>query len=134
MPLRRDTITAPSRIMLPTYIALGLGVGLVYITDPGHSLRSSRALRFQAEVLEWPVWGTAMLFMAAAMIVAWVAFHNRMVFAFVLAMYAVTWLVWGGTWAIAIFTDGATPLGPLFCGFVATAAIASIVSLVKGDR
>lgn len=134
MPLRRDTITAPSRIMLPAYITLGFAVSLVYLFDPGGHLKNAPALRFQAEVLPWEAWGVSMFGMSVAMVVAWANFHARMPFAFVLAMYAVTWFVWGVSWGVAFFTDGATPLGALLAAFVSTAAVASIVSLVKGDR
>lgn len=134
MPLTWATITRPSRIMLPAYIVSAFAVAAVYIFDPGDRLANAPALRFQAEVLPWPAWGAVMVVMGVAMTAAWARWHQRYAFCFVLAMYAVTWLVWGVTWAIGIFVEGATPLGPILAAFVATAAIASIASVVGGDR
>lgn len=119
--------------MLPADFLLCLGFGLVYVTNPGHILEQAAAIAFQTTYLPLWCWGAFLLGDATLMAIAWLR-HRRMAFAYAIAMAAVTWLVWGGTYTAAIFTDGATPLGPMFCLYVATAHIASIYSLVRGDR
>jgi hypothetical protein len=132
MPLDRGHITVPSRIMLPADFALCVGFGLTYVITP-HALAQAAAIQFQGRYLPLWCWGAFLLAIAALMAIGW-AGRRRMVFAFALALASVTWLVWGATYAAAIFTDGATPLGPMFCGYVAVAHVASIYSLVRGDR
>ncbi len=134
MPLNRKSITIASRVMLPTYILFALVVGVIYILDPNGSLGNSPALRYQNEVLPWPVWGGVLVAEGLAMAVAWFVSHRRMVFAFVLAMYAVTMLLLSVTNLVGIIVASATPLAPLYPFFIAVASTASIASLVNRDK
>lgn len=134
MLLDRDHITVASRIMLPTYVSLNVLAGFVLIADPTNTLQNARALRFQESVLPLAAWGYWLVLLAATILFCWLHFRHRMSASFGLAVSAVSWMVLCGTWAIAIKTDGATPLGPLFAAFVTVAHIASIASLVRGDK
>ncbi len=134
MPLDRRNITVASRIMLPAYGLFAMVTGLLYLTDPGGALNNAPALRYQDKVMPWEIWGGWLMLISVSMTVIWARYHHRMVFSFVLAIFSVTWVVIGGTWAAAAIADQASPMGPFFALFVATAACASIASLVNRDK
>lgn len=56
--LSKVTITIPSRLMIPTYIVFGFCVALAYILNPGGTFAGSPALRYQRDILPWPIWGS----------------------------------------------------------------------------
>lgn len=134
MPLDRENVTAASRIMLPAYIVLNSGFGMVLILDPTNTIKNARALRWQDGVLDLSAWGAWLTLLALLLAFAWFRNHNRDLGSFAIAVSAVSWLVFGGAWAVAIWTDGATPLGPMLAAFVVTAHYASLKSIVRRDK
>lgn len=133
MPLDRSHITAASKIMLPTYVVLATLAGLVYTFDPLGRVAGIHTLAFQRSVMPLWIWGCLFLGLAALMVLA-LARHSRDGFAFALAVSAVTWFAWGCLYLVSAATDPqASILAPAFPWFVATACIASMVSLVKRE-
>lgn len=135
MPLTRATVTVASRIMLPAYCLLCAAFGLVYTFDPGHRLNTVPALTFQRQVMGGTMlpWGLLFLGLAVLMVLAFTR-KSRMTFAFALCCCAVTWLLWGGMYAVSVAQEPrASVLAPVLPLFVVAACIASTASLLKGE-
>lgn len=135
MVLTRATVTAASRVMLPTYAALSAVFGLVYTFDPGHRLGGVHALAAQRQVMGGTMlpWGAVFFALAGLMLLAFVK-QSRMTFAFALCCCAVTWFLWGVLYAVSAVIDQETSfLAPALPLFVTAACIASTVSLLKDE-
>jgi hypothetical protein len=136
VPLTRRTITAASRIMLPAYVALTAAFGIVYLTDPFGRLHDVPALAFPREVMQGSMtpWGIVFLGIAAVMSAAFIT-RSRIWFCFGLSLCAVTFVLWGGMYAVSIGIDSrASVTAPFYPLFVATACVASMTSLLRGER
>ena len=136
MPLTKATVTAASRIMLPTYVALTAVIGLVYLLDPLDRLAGVHALAAQRWIMGgqmWP-WGLVFLGLSCVMLAA---FRQKRRQWFVFALYgcAVTFGMWAVLYAVSIFLDPSTSLlAPVYPLFVVRACRASAKSLMRGER
>lgn len=133
MPLDRDHVTSASLIMLPAYVILAVVFGLVYVFDPGGRVDGVHALAAQREVMPLAVWGVMFLCLAGLMCLA-LATRSRTLFSYALAVAAVSWFTWGCLYLASVFVDpAASVISPFPAWFVATACIASMVSLVRRE-
>ena len=136
MPLDREHVTAASRIMLPTYVALTLALGLVYTFDPLHRLHGIPALAAQRAVMGGQMWPWGLLFLALSGLML-AAFLQRRRQWFVFALYgcAAAFLMWAVLYTVSIFLDPTTSLlAPAYPLFVVRACRASAKSLLRGER
>ena len=135
MPLTKATVTAASRIMLPTYVALTATLGVVYTFDPLDRLNSVHALTAQRWVMGgqmWP-WGVLFLGLSAVMLAAFRT-HRREWFVFALYGCAAAFVMWGLLYAASVVLDPETSLlAPVYPLFVARACRASAKSLLARE-
>ncbi len=133
MPLDRANVTATSRIMLPAYVILTATVGFVYTFDPFGRVAAVSALTFQRSLMPLWIWGALFLALAAVMLAAF-ARRSRHMFALALSVASVTWFTWGCFYLTsAVIDPHVSILAAVFPWFIATACIASMVSLVTGE-
>lgn len=133
MHLTRATVTAASRIMLPTYVALNIVVGLTYALDPGGRIARVDSLAFQRDVMPMSMWGLIFVALAVVMSVALIS-HTRELMSFALYACAVTWALWAAMYAGSLGIDpDASPIPPVLAAFVALACISSAISLLRGE-
>lgn len=130
MSLHRSHITAASRIMLPTYVAMFAALGLNYLFTPAQRLSaSSTALDFADRVMPIQAWG--LMFLAAAVIMAGsLMLGRRVLFRFSLWVCAVSMTIWAVILFTASLTGEASPAAAIWPAFVAMACIASARSLL----
>lgn len=119
--------------MVPTYIVLCSVTGFFYIFDPNGTLSVAPVYKTQREMLSLWMWGSVMWGLALMMLGAMII-HNRWVFAYALCCCALTWLLWGGAFALsAATTNNVTWLAPSLPVFVVVACIASTASLLSKE-
>ena len=131
MPLTRDTVTAASRIMLPTYCALFAILGVNYMTT-GDRLLQSPALEYASRGLPLPAWG-AMFLAASGVMVTALMHHERFWFRFALWVGIVCLGVWSLIFIAAAVWSDASPGAWAWPAFAAVACFASDRSLLKGE-
>lgn len=131
MPLTRDTVTAASRIMLPTYpVFFGL-TGINYVVNADR-LADSPGLRFLDSVIPMPGWG--LLFLAAATLMVYALLqHRRVVYRYALWLCLVASALFAGGLAFAVIFGGASFSAPLWPAFVATCCWATERSLATRE-
>jgi hypothetical protein len=133
MRLTRATVTAASRIMLPAYVVLNILVGVFYTLAPTDRLNRIDSLAFQRAVMPMHMWGLVFVALAVVMAGALLS-HRRELMTFALFTCAVTWACWSAMYAASLHVNaGASPISPVLAGFVATACVASAVSLLHGE-
>lgn len=132
MPLTRETVTAASRIMLPTYVILFIVIGANYLTTPEPRLLASPALAYASAWMPLDAWGWTFLTVAALMLIALVS-GKRGLFRYALLVAMIAMLVWAGVLALAGFRANASPSAWIWPGFVAAACLASYRSLSRGE-
>lgn len=136
MPLTRATMTAASRIMLPAYVAFTAWLGYQYLVDPTGRIARSHGLVYPRQVMGGTMapWGWVFLGLAALMLVALIVKH-RGAFALALGMGVVIFGIWTGCSIKSMALDPTVaPTAPVVWLFIATACLASLVSLVADER
>lgn len=119
--------------MLPAYMVLCGVMAFFYLFDPNDALSKAPAYEIQREYPGLWFWGLIMLSITGLMVAA-LLIHNRIAFAYALSCCALTWVIWGGTYALAAASsDRVTLLAPVLPLFVATACVASLVSLMSRE-
>lgn len=131
MPLTRDSVTAASRIMLPTYVVFFAALGLNYLIADG-TASASPALAYIDTLMPLKVWGAVFLCCSALMVVAMLR-RGRTLFRFPLRFCALAMIVWAGFIAAASITGNATPLSAAWAAFIAVACLASDRSLAARE-
>jgi hypothetical protein len=132
MPLTRDTVTAASRVMLPTYVAFFTVLGVNYIAARG-TADASPPLAFANDVMPLPAWGGMFLGCALLMASA-LLLRRRLLYRFALRMCALSMLFWAAIIAAASWAGDATPFAAAWPAFAAAACIASDRSLAAQER
>jgi hypothetical protein len=128
MPLTRDSVTIASRVMLPTYTAFALFLGIVYVTDPDGRLAHSTSF----PVLPTAVWGVGFVVVGLLQIAAMIQ-RDRRLYVLSLAPLLVWCLLWGLALVYSAARDGTSFTAPAFPLFVAFACWASMLSLIAGE-
>ena len=131
MPLTRDSVTAASRVMLPTYVVFFALLGMNY-TITGTRLLESPALEYADRILPLPAWGCMFLTMSAVMAVALMQ-RERLWFRFALWLAIVCLGVWAVVFLLAAILTDASPTAATWPAFAAIACFASDRSLLKGE-
>jgi hypothetical protein len=131
MPLTRHTVTAASRIMLPTYVAFFAALGANYLIADETAMQSP-ALRFADAFMPLPAWGALFLACAAIMVTALVT-QCRILYRWALRMCGMSMVFWAVVIAWASFDGDATPLAAIWAAFVAAACYASDRSLANRE-
>lgn len=70
MPLDRENLTGPSKIMLPLYTTFYLVVGVSYLATPVARLRETPTLRYADGLFGVPLHGWAFMFLACGVLMA----------------------------------------------------------------
>jgi hypothetical protein len=124
MPLTRATVTAASRVMLPLYPALYLGVGIAFLAQDA-ARTSGPAFDVAKMVMPIPAWGALFVAVAVVEIVALLAHHRA---AYQLALIPGAWLA--GFWAVVVLGSAvASPFVSYTSGmWVAGMAVAQAAS------
>lgn len=135
MPLRRATVTAASRIMLPTYPLFFAVVGLS-LTLTGDRLLATPGFRFADSLLPLEVFGVGYLLGALVLTLALLVDRasSRRTYQHALAAAMVWMLGWTGLMVAAAVEDLASFSAWVWPAFVARACWASYVSLELGER
>lgn len=133
MPLTRDTVTAASRIMLPTYVAMFAAIGLSYVLGPHKIAAASPALAFADRMMPLPAWGALFLGCSTVMAGALLT-HRRMLYRWALRMCGVSMCIWAVVIGLATLNGDATPAAAAWPAFVAVACLATDRSLAAGER
>ena len=128
MPLTRTTVTAASRIMLPTYVIAFAWFGLSYLFGPKALLTSSPALAFADDVMPLRAWGGVFLFCALLMCAA-LLLGRRTLYRFALRMCGLSMIVWALIIAGAYLAGDVSASAPVWSAFIAVACFASDRSL-----
>lgn len=132
-PLRRQNVTAASRIMVPTYALLALFFAIVYFFDPGGRASRAPSLEAQRDIMALWKWGVVMGVLAFMKIVAIVVNH-RLAFVYALSCGAIAWFFWGVAVCVSYTqNDAVTLMAPVLPWFVMVCHIATIRSLLVGE-
>jgi hypothetical protein len=131
MPLSRATITAASRIMLPTYATLFLSLGVNYLVKPPR-LGDSPALTFADQLLPLQVWGAIFLTAGLLMVTA-LATRRRLLFEYALWLGGLTLAAWAIVFAAAAFRAHVSATAWEWPAFGVAACYASYRSLSVGE-
>lgn len=126
--MTRNTVTAASRIMLPTYVAMFGAIGLSYVFGPHKIAAASPALAFADRMMPLPAWG-ALFLGCSAMMAAALLTHRRMLYRWALRMCGVSMTIWALIIGLATLHGDATPAAAAWPAFVAVACLASDRSL-----
>ena len=126
-PLTRDQVTSASRIMLPTYVGLFLGLGLNYITIPHNRRADSPAVAFADGFLWVALWGWGLMFFCCGMfLLIALLTHLRDLYRLALT----TGMICMGIWAIVFLGSslygGASPAAAIWPLFAAIACKATV--------
>lgn len=132
MPLTRGTVTAASRIMLPTYVIFFAWVGGNWALTDSHRLGESPALRYAATLLPMPMWGCLLVAVSILIAVALLS-HRRDLCRFALWIAAIALGLFAVIFALAGFVSVASPSAAAWPLLGAAACIASERSLLKGE-
>jgi hypothetical protein len=131
MTLTRDTVTAASRIMLPTYVVFFAVLGANYLIADG-TADASPALAFADALMPLPVWGCMFLACSTLMAAALVS-KKRLLYRWALRMCAISMVFWACVIGYASLSGDATPLAAVWAAFVAVACYATDRSLATGE-
>lgn len=132
MPLTRATVTAASRIMLPTYPILASIIGAAYLFG-APTRTSSPAFDVAKQFMSIQSWGVVFLAMAAMLIVGYLI-HSRDVTVFVLFMAASAFVMWAVFFGISVLqSHDASLVAPAWPSFAACACSASAISVAKRE-
>lgn len=132
--LDRHSMTAASRIMLPTYAALFLLSGANYLTIDSGVLAASPALAYADHVIDLRGWG--LLFIADGLLmVAALIIGQRIWFRYALLLAFLSEVVWSVVFAVAALDNSGVVSRSawLWPAFAATACVASYRSLTIGE-
>lgn len=140
MPLDREHISRPSRIMLPTYIVGYLWFGLGYMLTPDSLINQSPVLHYAETIMSMEAWGLLFVFDAGLLACALAAGYrrparhwHRVAAMYALLLTAVTLATWTAV-VVASTLAGVASFGSGALPFICTAAcFASYVSLLRRD-
>lgn len=128
MTLTRDTVTAASRIMLPSYPPFFAVIGMGLLLTPTSRLLATPAFNYADQLVSIRWWGAAFLLLAGVFVAALVL-KQRRPYQFALTI-AVTWMsLFAVVTAAAALKDMASFSAWAWSAFVARACYASLVSL-----
>lgn len=113
-PLTWESLTEPSKVMIPVYVGAQLWLGTAYVFDDGP--RKSAALALARMIMDMTWWGFLYWGGAAALVAAFLT-HRRSLFALVLYMVMVAALGWsaicGGAMWVSPDAPASAPVYPL---------------------
>jgi hypothetical protein len=128
MPFARENVTAASRIMLPTYIAMFTAIGATYLLTPVARLNRTPGLAYANDQISVRAWGLLFLAAAAMMSLALLT-HRRTLYQYALLVCVVAMTLWAVTLAAAAVNSTATVTAWCWPAFIAVACYASYRSL-----
>jgi hypothetical protein len=135
MPIKRDSVTIASKIMIPAYVLLTFGLGFVYLVDPLNNIDQDKPLVIPRTVMggDMEPWGILFLVLSLVMcLTLWRG--SRLALCFGLCACAVTFLLWSVLYVASCYTDPLAPAtAPMYPAFVATACVASTYSLLRRE-
>lgn len=132
MPLTRATVTAASRVMLPSYPVLFTALGMNYLADSGRLARSPGLAWIDAHLMPLPGWGLVFL-IAATLMVAALLTHHRLVYRLALWMCLLSTAAFAAAMAGAVAFGTASYTAPVWPAFVACCCWASERSLLTRE-
>lgn len=133
-PLTWDSITLPSKLMLPTYLGLFSVMGYNYTFGEIEGLIAGPGLRYANSLpLDLRQWGV-MFFTAASLMVVAICKKRRSIFRYALWWGAICLFIWAGVFASAAVWGDGTPgaWAPWFA--LGVACLASDRSLLHGEK
>jgi lysylphosphatidylglycerol synthetase-like protein (DUF2156 family) len=136
VPPLRAHVTVASQVMLPTYVLFFAIVGGNYLTTDRALLRATPALRFADDHFPLPVCGGMFVACALLMLVALAAGRtrwSRALFSYALIVSMICNVLWAVVFLFASIQDDASPTAGAWPMFVATACLASYLSLRAGE-
>lgn len=131
VPLTRASVTAASRIMLPTYPILFGAVGLNYLLD-ARRLNDSPALAYADDLMPLPGWGILFLAAAVIMIIALLR-GGRTAYRYALWICMIAATAFALALLGAVIFGGASYTAPLWPAFAARCCWASERSLLTRE-
>lgn len=131
-PLTRATVTAASRVMLPTYVATFGIVGVNWLAAPSQRLLASPVLRAADAIMPIRGWGALFAACAVLMAVALVR-HHRDLYRFALLVCAVAMSTWSLVAAVGTLFEPVSFSAWVWPACVAVACLASNRSLARHE-
>lgn len=132
-PLKWESLSAPSKIMLPTYVIGFFVIGFVYTsTDKEDLVHASLALHYANDWIDIRIWGAMFLTISMTMTLSFL-FERRALFSYALWYAAVVLASWMIILIAAAFNGSGTFAGWVWPYIAASACIASFTSLLKDD-
>ena len=131
-PLQRDTVTAASRIMLPTYVVFFGLLGINYLAAD-QTAQASPPLVYVDDRVPLPAWGAVFLTCAAVMAVS-LLLRRRTLYRYALWYCGLAMVVWMVGIAFASKAGEATPFAWVWAYLAASACFASDRSLGTGEK
>ena len=126
-------VSKPSRIMLPVYCLLAVGLGLVYLLTPTAELVTAPVNAAMNERVPLRAWGAA--FLSAGVQLTGCVLSLRWAAEQVALGVLMAWLaVWGACSVIFAARGGATWAAPLWPLALAAACLASLVSVSETSQ
>ena len=133
MPLTRQNVTVASRVMLPTYVAFFLGVGLSLSLTPQDRLRLTPSFAYADRVVDLRLWGVGFLAVAVFLALA-MLMRSRSAYRAGLSVACLWMAVWAIVLALSAFDASASFSAWTWPAFVALACYATLRSLSEGER
>lgn len=131
-PLTWGTLTVPSKLMLPMYVAGAAYIGACYILSPPERLQGA-SLTVARQVLSMDAWGALAWTLSVVLAVSFLT-RRRQLAAAALCVGALAYLVWTGFYAAAIFADPTASLvSPVWPTVTAVAHVATALSLITRE-
>lgn len=131
-PLTRSSVTAASRIMLPTYPIFAGLIGINFVTLGAPIIKDSPALRYATTIADLEVWGYGFLIVASILGIS-LCLHRRQGYEVALSVMIVWMTIWACVMVAAAFYGNASPTAWAWPAFVARAGWASLVSVKTGE-
>jgi hypothetical protein len=117
-PLTWDTLTRPSKVMLPVYVLAALWIGYWYALGPDRRLHGP-ALTVARGMMPMPAWGTVAFFLAVMLVAAFLT-TRRQVAVYALCLAGVAYALWAAIYAAGCYVSPEasmlTPMWPLIAG------------------
>lgn len=133
MPLDREHITVASRIMLPTYVVLFLGLGLGSTVTPMHRLLATPFFRYADHLMSMRAWGALFIACGLLMLTALIK-GNRTLYRWALLVCGLSMLVWAVVALVGVWFQPISFSAWLWPAFAAACTWATNKSLERGER
>lgn len=129
-----DTISTPSKIMLPAYVGLFAIVGLTFLFQEKSELLATPSLAFTEQYIGGIRFWGVLFFATAVMMIAAILMRWRSFFRFALLWGIILMIIWAFVLAAAALAGEATWSAWAWPLFAATACAASNKSLLAGEE